>query len=501
MGIPARVLISILIPLITLLPSISADGLFRARLKKRAFAGRNSLNPYTRKYGFNGGFEQGKDDNSDEDVVSLRNFMDAQYYGEIGIGTPPQIFTVVFDTGSSNLWVPSSKCHFSAACYAHPKYKSSQSSTYKKNGTSAAIHYGSGAISGFFSSDNVEVGDLVVKNQDFIEATSEPGSVFVSSKFDGILGLGFQTISVRNAVPPWYNMIDQNLIKEPVFSFWLNRNANNEDGGEIVFGGMDPKHFKGEHTFVPVTRKAYWQIDMDDVLIEKRSGLCSGGCSAIADSGTSLITGPSDAIAEINTAIQAASDAIIRECNAVVSKYLQTILEMLLGDVNEQPKEICSKLCLCAYDGTESVSIGIRSVVDDDRSDHGSKCSVCQKSVLWMQDRIKSNLPHYQFMDSVNEICSGFSGHDLRDSFVDCNTINSMPIISFTIGGKNFPLTPDQYILKLGKGESMQCISGFAEMDVPPPAGPFWILGDVFMGVYHTVFDHGNARVGFTEAI
>lgn len=70
-------------------------------------------------------------------------------------------------------------------------------------GTSAAIHYGSGAISGFFSSDNVQVGDLSVKNQDFIEATSEPGSVFVSSKFDGILGLGFQTISVRNAVPLW----------------------------------------------------------------------------------------------------------------------------------------------------------------------------------------------------------------------------------------------------------------------------------------------------------
>lgn len=55
-------------------------------------------------------------------------------------------------------------------------------------------------------------------------------------------------------------MLKQGLIKEPVFSFWLNRNAEDEEGGELVFGGVDPNHFKGEHTYVPVTQKGYWQV-------------------------------------------------------------------------------------------------------------------------------------------------------------------------------------------------------------------------------------------------
>lgn len=57
-----------------------------------------------------------------------------------------------------------------------------------------------------------------------------------------------------------YNMVNQGLVKDPVFSFWLNRKGNEEEGGELVFGGVDPNHFKGEHTYVPVTQKGYWQV-------------------------------------------------------------------------------------------------------------------------------------------------------------------------------------------------------------------------------------------------
>ena len=61
-------------------------------------------------------------------------------------------------------------------------------------------------------------------------------------------------------------MIKQGLIKEPVFSFWLNRNAAAPEGGELVFGGVDPNHFKGKHTYVPVTKKGYWQVGVPTFL-------------------------------------------------------------------------------------------------------------------------------------------------------------------------------------------------------------------------------------------
>jgi len=234
--------------------------------------------------------------------VPVSNFLNAQYFSEITIGTPPQTFKVVLDTGSSNLWVPSSECG-SIACYLHTKYDSSSSSTYKKNGTSFEIRYGSGSLSGFVSQDVMTIGDLKIKDQIFAEATEEPGLAFAFGRFDGILGLGYDTISVNKIPPPFYNMIDQGLLDEPVFAFYLS-DTNNGDDSEATFGGVDKSHYTGKITTIPLRRKAYWEVDLDAITFgDSTAELENTG--VILDTGTSLIALPTTLAELLNKEIGA----------------------------------------------------------------------------------------------------------------------------------------------------------------------------------------------------
>lgn len=227
----------------------------------------------------------------------------------------------------------------------------------------------------------------------FGEALWEPSLIFALAHFDGILGLGFPTLAVGGVQPPLDAMVEQGLLEKPVFSFYLNRDSEGSDGGELVLGGSDPAHYVPPLTFIPVTIPAYWQVHMESVKVGTGLSLCAQGCSAILDTGTSLITGPSEEIRALNKAIGG-----------------------------------------------------------------------------------------YPFLNG--------------QYFIQCSKTPTLPPVSFHLGGVWFNLTGQDYVIKILQSDVGLCLLGFQALDIPKPAGPLWILGDVFLGPYVAVFDRGDKNVG-----
>uniref|UniRef100_A0A6I8N2T6 Peptidase A1 domain-containing protein n=1 Tax=Ornithorhynchus anatinus TaxID=9258 RepID=A0A6I8N2T6_ORNAN len=105
----------------------------------------------------------------------LYDYMNAQYYGAVSIGTPPQRFTVVFDTGSSNFWVPSAYC-ISEACRMHQKFKSFLSRSYRHDGQAFSLHYGTGQLLGVVGIERVQLGNITIEGQEFAAETEAVAS-------------------------------------------------------------------------------------------------------------------------------------------------------------------------------------------------------------------------------------------------------------------------------------------------------------------------------------
>lgn len=264
--------------------------------------------------------------------VVINDFMGMQFYGPISIGTPAQNFQVVYDTGSSNLWVAASNC--STSCGLKPRYTASSSSTYKPNGTVMSFAYASGPVSGFESDDVVQLGSTLVTDQVFTEVTNASGLglAYAIAPWDGICGLAFPSISATYATPPFFNMMNQNPNMEQVFSFYLQ--DVNADTGVLDFGGIDTAHYTGELKNVSLTTTTYWETVMDSFTVGNKQ--MHGIARIVIDSGTSLLTGPTEVVSQIATMIGATELLPGRytvPCTSVSS--LPTIKVQINGDVWE----------------------------------------------------------------------------------------------------------------------------------------------------------------------
>ncbi|KAH7699481.1 aspartic protease [Aphelenchoides avenae] len=205
-----------------------------------------------------------------------------------------QVFTVVLDTGSSNLWVIDCACR-QQACKGDPSsgyvkkcYDPHASSTYAANSKSFAIQYGLGSVSGYLGADVVDFGgDLVDLNQTFGIATIVSED-FAYQPVDGILGLAWPAISADNVQPPVFQILNQ--LDKPLFTVWLDRHvrpSTNVPGGLITYGAIDTQNCDADIHYVPLTQQAWWQFEWDSFSVGKRK--FPGRQQVISDTGTSWL--------------------------------------------------------------------------------------------------------------------------------------------------------------------------------------------------------------------
>jgi hypothetical protein len=217
--------------------------------------------------------------------VPIKDHMNTQYFVTVEVGTPAQEFMVVPDTGSSNLWIYSSDCK-SIPCRTHSTYDSSASSTYNVAGQDFDIMYGSGGVKGFTSKDVAKLGEIPA-NMEFGEVRSVSGVTFYVSPMDGILGLGYDTISV-DGLPTW---LMSTLLEDKSFGFYLH---NNPEESYMTVPGFDTEGYtlKGKHNVIEQT---YWNVNIQSMT--GPNGITyTAGYKAAIDSGTSLIVGGAEII-------------------------------------------------------------------------------------------------------------------------------------------------------------------------------------------------------------
>nr|QCC30103.1 secreted aspartic protease [Rhodotorula taiwanensis] len=223
-----------------------------------------------------------------ESLSSYQN--DNLWAGRISIGTPAQSFLMDFDTGSSDLWVPSSQCTTSA-CSGKNKYSASSSSTSQaQSGNQLNVQYGDGSTaSGPVYSDSVTVGGLTATGQTFGTATTLTGN-FGSSPSDGLVGMAYPALS-QLGVSPFFNTLwSEGHVARDVFSFRLA--AGNSAPSELYLGGLNSnKYVAGTTGYTPVISQTYWAINTN-VQVNGQSVSGLGTLNAIADTGTTLIVVP-----------------------------------------------------------------------------------------------------------------------------------------------------------------------------------------------------------------
>ncbi|KAI9103270.1 aspartic peptidase domain-containing protein [Phlyctochytrium arcticum] len=214
--------------------------------------------------------------------------------------------TVLFDTGSSMLWVQAATTR-GAVNQKGALFDAAESTTLKTTNVQAPpIEYVDGTrVSGVLVQDTVAINGLAIRNLQFEVATSIVSSNQNTSDMDGIMGLSFAKPGFQTW---WEEVAKSNKATSPVFGYHVDESNT---AGAFTFGGVDLSRFDGDLAWMPLTQSPtnppylYWQVAMPSISLSSSGSRISLGTrfTTIWDTGTSLATLPIQVAAQLNRAL------------------------------------------------------------------------------------------------------------------------------------------------------------------------------------------------------
>ncbi|KAL7224157.1 hypothetical protein ACSBR1_025589 [Camellia fascicularis] len=247
----------------------------------------------------------------------LRN---GYYTTRLWIGTPPQKFALIVDTGSTVTYVPCSTCE---QCGRHqdPKFQPDLSSTYQPvkcnvdctcDGDRGQCVYERqyaemSSSSGVLGEDIISFGnesELAPQRAVFGCENVETGDLY-SQHADGIMGLGHGDLSVVD------QLVDRGVISD---SFSLCYGGMDVGGGAMVLGGISPPANMVFSRSDPA-RSPYYNIELKEMHVAGKKlslnpSVFDGKYGTVLDSGTTYAYLP-------EAAFQAFKDAIMKELHSL----------------------------------------------------------------------------------------------------------------------------------------------------------------------------------------
>lgn len=422
-------------------------------------------------------------------VIGLTNLFDSQYVGPIGVGSILQgncqkqnvrslefiadtdmdasnserqnchvedqsKIWVVFDTGSTNIWVASDLCKVGpCAKRDRRRYDHTKSLSYSPGSLRLAIQFGTGQIKGPQAIDDFHVGPFSVYNQTFGMIEDETGEVFNSLPFEGILGLSFKSMAAGGHTPFFDNVISQSALKNNEFAFYFS--TKHKAGNAVLWGGVDKHFYKGDIEYFPVVDPYYWSLDLLQFRIGKEVLL---GADAVGQDDADHESGEADA--GEGYALLALNGTSKR------AHGLAALQSRWWGFQRARPAEEKTP----------------KAIVDT-----GTTYFTAEGS-LYGQITARIGAASCSSIDSSSHPPLVYRLRNVRGE------------------AREFRVPHQQYMAQSGQGEDKWCTPSFMQIDIPKEHGPAMVLGEVFLRHNFAVFDRGSgesadAKIGFAPAV